>query len=75
MIMPWKSSIGLFCFERLLFFVKISKISENIRVGQRTPVLSTMEKLFLQRLPCENEVGSPIIVLDFVLKILMELIK
>ena len=50
-------------------------MAKRARVGPRTQVVLTMKMLFLKRLQFESDVRSPIIVLDHVLKIWMELMK
>ena len=50
-------------------------VAKRARVGPRTLVVLTMKKLFRERIEFESELGSPIIFLDHVLKIWMELIK
>ena len=50
-------------------------VSNWARVGPRTPVLLTMNILFLISIPSISRLGSPIIVLDYVLKLWIELRK
>ena len=50
-------------------------IAKPARVEPRTQMHMTMEKLFWKRISWTSGLGSPIIVLDNVLKIWIELIK
>ena len=45
-------------------------IVKRARVGPRTPVVSTMKMLLLRRISSISRLGSPIIIIDIVLKIL-----
>ena len=49
-------------------------IAKRARVGPRTPVVLTMKMLFWKIISSTSGLGSPIIVLDHVLKIWIELI-
>ena len=44
-------------------------VAKRARVGPRTQVVFTLQKLFQKRILFESEVGSPIIILDYVVKI------
>ena len=49
-------------------------IAKRARVGPRTQIVLTMKKLFLIRISSTSSLGSPMIVLDNVFKIWIELI-
>ena len=49
-------------------------IAKRARVGPRTPVVLTMENMFLMEISSISCLGSPIIFLDNVLKIWIELL-
>ena len=50
-------------------------IAKRARVGPRTQIVLAMTNMFWQGFQFKSEVGSPIIVLDHVLKIWIELMK
>ena len=50
-------------------------IAKRARVEPRTQMHMTMKIMFLMNVPSISRLGSPIIVLDNVLRICMELIK
>ena len=65
----WGDLLYEFPAETRLTVYRRLDIAKRARVGPRTPVVSTMKMLLLRRISSTSRLGSPIIIIDLVLKI------